>query len=1120
MSSSSPYEFVFPQHLVKDVLPRPGGVEVPQPPFAKDAAKRWRTRLDALRDEVNELLASDQTDADIAAAASDEASPAWAAMALHVSDWDGLFRLGGSLWGEAPRSWADAAVAALGPVAAAQVAVWWAATGVVVEKQDGGVVYTSRALYPGWVRQRRDGLGNPSERLAGFARHRLGHHEQILSPHDVRLRLRLAASGWDGVVEALEPLAELGDLARVVMAALVPQRRDWYAAADRGRSTDLLVSAATTGELMAFAGLGQEKWGWYDPHPAWPTLLDALGVEVAELAKAAFESGALDKSTLPVDVLTEIPTQTAFQLLLKAADTSREAATAVAAQTLRWPRIAAPILAASADTNPRSRTLLGMLSVDDLAEHRDEFAAAQWATIEAHAKASAGSVAEVGEVPELLVSPPWMDRPPVPMIKLAPPEGTQVRWLPGEREQWSDPSAVRSYRDGGRAAPDVLRGYVKAASSLVGGDPAQVLPFVSRLGQANHLAQFLVEAPPSATEVVLRPVGRAADLCFRKDLPLLRMVLARQEDQALAAKVALEYATDGYDWSDPHHAGRNVVGVCREWAPTWPQWSLVYPWVNRATVAKMAEWLAGKIKDRKEVARQYLLRNAEAASAYLFPAAFGKPGKAQSAAMMALGFLQTEGRAEQVAQAAATYGSQVVETWSAVAATAGLPQPMPTVPGWSAVGGLPQVQLASGAGALPARAVENLVVMAAISTIDAPYAGLQVVREACTPESLAVFAWGLFEQWQVAGHPASEGWVLDALGSFGNDEAARRLAPLVRAWPGESAHARAVKGLDVLLGIGTDVALMQLHSISQKVKFKGIKDQAQARIDDLAERLGLTSAQLSDRLVPDLGLGSDGSMVLDFGDKTFTVGFDELLRPTIADGDGKPRKALPKTATEPGASAAKTFATLKKDVRAIADLQLRRLEEAMVTQRCWTVEEFTTYLVDHPLVWHLTRRLVWQADNGFFRVAEDRSFADVDDETFTPVGTVRLAHQLNLGGHAPMWAALLADYEIGQPFPQVGRDTYTVDQVTGFDNLVVGSGKVLGLEKRGWRRGPAMDGGGQWSIDRPLPDGKVWELGLEPGFVVGEPMMFDEQTLHPADLTGLDPITCSEILRDLHTLQG
>ncbi|MCL2849497.1 MAG: DUF4132 domain-containing protein, partial [Micrococcales bacterium] len=506
------------------------------------------------------------------------------------------------------------------------------------------------------------------------------------------------------------------------------------------------------------------------------------------------------------------------------------------------------------------------------------------------------------------------------------------------------------------------------------------------------------------------------------------------------------------------------------------------------------------------------------------PAALGKRGKAQHTALSGLMVLHDSGHGDAVAEAAASFGEASAQAWETVVAAGpavlGLPAKVPVLPGWLAVAALPQVQLSSGAGALPTTAVENLATMLAISTMDAPYAGLEVVRESCTPESSSAFVWGLFEQWRVAGYPASEGWVLDALALLGDDGTARRLAPLVRAWPGESSHQRAVKGLDVLLGIGTDVALMQLHSISQKVKFKGIKDQAQARIEDLAEQMGLTAAQLSDRLVPDLGLGADGTMVLDFGDTTFTVGFDQQLRPTITDADGKPRKALPRSTKEPGASQVKRLALLKKDVRDLAALQLRRLEEAMVTQRGWTLEEFTTYLVDHPLVWHLTRRLVWHADNGFFRVAEDKTFADANDETFVPAGTVRVAHQLNLAGESSRWAQVLVDYEVVQPFQQVGRATYTAGQVTQFDTMRVPSTQVLSLEGRGWRRGPAMDGGGQWTIDRPLPDGTVWELGLDPGFTVGIPTEHEEQTLHPASLDGLDPIVVSEIVRDLNLLWG
>lgn len=87
---------------------------------------------------------------------------------------------------------------------------------------------------------------------------------------------------------------------------------------------------------------------------------------------------------------------------------------------------------------------------------------------------------------------------------------------------------------------------------------------------------------------------------------------------------------------------------------------------------------------------------------------------------------------------------------------------------------------------------------------------------------------------------------------------------------------------------------MHLHGIAQKVKFKGLQYEAQQRIRQVAERLGLSTEQLADRLVPDFGLDADGSMVLDYGPRRFLVRFDEQLKPFVADEDGKHRKALPK----------------------------------------------------------------------------------------------------------------------------------------------------------------------------------------------------------------------------------
>ncbi|WP_202124805.1 DUF4132 domain-containing protein [Actinomadura physcomitrii] len=255
-------------------------------------------------------------------------------------------------------------------------------------------------------------------------------------------------------------------------------------------------------------------------------------------------------------------------------------------------------------------------------------------------------------------------------------------------------------------------------------------------------------------------------------------------------------------------------------------------------------------------------------------------------------------------------------------------------------------------------------------------------------------------------------------------------------------------------------------------------------------RLGLSTDQLADRIVPAFGLDCDGTMTLDYGPRRFTVGFDEALRPVVADEAGKARKSLPK----PGAkddpalapAAYRTFADLKKDVRAVAADLLRRLEDAMVAQRRWTPAEFGEHIVGHPLVRHVARRLVWFAQDGDaatpFRIAEDRTYADVgDDLVDVPEhAAIGLAHPVRLGDALGAWSEVFADYEILQPFPQLGRAVHALadaerdgDRLERFEHLKVPLGTVLGLTGRGWEIGAPQDGGVQRWISRRAPRGPV-----------------------------------------------
>jgi predicted DNA-binding WGR domain protein len=203
------------------------------------------------------------------------------------------------------------------------------------------------------------------------------------------------------------------------------------------------------------------------------------------------------------------------------------------------------------------------------------------------------------------------------------------------------------------------------------------------------------------------------------------------------------------------------------------------------------------------------------------------------------------------------------------------------------------------------------------------------LKQIAEPASLAQFGWDLFQAWLTGGANSKDKWAFTALGMLGNDETARRVTPLIRAWPGESQHARAVLGLEVLGEIGTDVALMMLNGIAQKVKFKGLQEKAREKMDAIAAKRGMTAEQLADRLVPDLDLEDDGSKTLDFGPRSFRVGFDEALGPFVVDATGTRLKDLPKPNSKDdpalGAEAAETWKAMKKDVRALAGIQILRL---------------------------------------------------------------------------------------------------------------------------------------------------------------------------------------------------
>ncbi|HHZ9599429.1 TPA: DUF4132 domain-containing protein [Escherichia coli] len=571
-----------------------------------------------------------------------------------------------------------------------------------------------------------------------------------------------------------------------------------------------------------------------------------------------------------------------------------------------------------------------------------------------------------------------------------------------------------------------------------------------------------------------------------------------------------------------------------------------------------------KLKTLRQDARSWLLKYPQHAITGLLPAALGKTGEAQDNARAALRMLTENGHQPLLQEIARRYNQpEVTDAVNALLALDPLdnhPTKIPTLPTFYQPSLWTRPLLKANAQSLPDSALLHLGEMLRFPQEEALYPGLLQVKDACTTDSLAEFAWDLFTAWQTAGAPSKESWAFTALGVLGNDDTARKLTPLIRAWPGESQHKRATVGLDILAAIGSDIALMQLNGIAQKLKFKALQERAKEKIANIAESRELTVAELEDRLAPDLGLDDNGSLLLDFGPRQFTVSFDETLKPFVRDASGSRLKDLPKPNKSDDElqanNAVNRYKLLKKDARTVAAQQVARLESAMCLRRRWSPKNFQLFLVEHPLVRHLTRRLIWgvySAENQLlacFRVAEDNSYSTADDDLFTlPEGDISIGipHVLEISPtDAAAFGQLFADYELLPPFRQLDRNSYALteaernaSELTRWAGRKCPSGRVMGLANKGWMRGEPQDGGwigwmikplGRWSLIMEIDEG--FAVGMSPAELSAEQLLsklwlwegkaesygWGSNSTQEAQFSVLDAITASELINDIEAL--
>ena len=337
----------------------------------------------------------------------------------------------------------------------------------------------------------------------------------------------------------------------------------------------------------------------------------------------------------------------------------------------------------------------------------------------------------------------------------------------------------------------------------------------------------------------------------------------------------------------------------------------------------------------------------------------------------------------------------------------------------------------------------------------------------------------LFDKWMDAGAEAKKKWVLYAAAIHGGEAVVPLFHRQIQEWPQHSRGALAAEAVKALALNGSSEALLLVDQISRKFKFRQVKTAAAQALDYAATALGISRAELEDRIVPTLGFDENLERTFDYGSRSFRVYLTPALELEIFDGEDKRLKNMPspgkKDDPEKAAEAYADFKQLKKQLKTVAANQKLRMEQAMSAERLWNVAQWKALFIKNPVMHQFAIGLIWGIyENGSlketFRYMEDGSFNTVDEEEydFPEEGMAGLVHPIELSEEERnAWKEQLADYEVTQPIEQLDRPVYRIqEEEKGKNELTRFGGKLLNglslsgkLQSMGWYRGSVQDAG-------------------------------------------------------------
>ncbi len=338
----------------------------------------------------------------------------------------------------------------------------------------------------------------------------------------------------------------------------------------------------------------------------------------------------------------------------------------------------------------------------------------------------------------------------------------------------------------------------------------------------------------------------------------------------------------------------------------------------------------------------------------------------------------------------------------------------------------------------------------------------------------ANFANALLKAFQDSNAANKFKYYMTVAGLIGGDAALPKLNTLFRSCITNKRWRLAEYLVGAIAMVGSNKALRIVEMLSRKYASKRPKIGVAAReaLNAVAIEFNITADQLADRIIPDFGF-EDLYKTFEVGDDTYRAFVSKDNKLHYFNQDNKLRKSIPKETPKEIVAELKA---IDKEIRVVVKAQAGRLEQYLVTERSWTVDEWNQYYRNSPIMLIYVQKLLW----GLFKDDKlvDAFYCDEDIELYNfsdeeveleNGDAIKILHPLHLTAiELEQWKKKMYDMDFDFEFPILDRVVTEVleeEKDSSFTKVFLNTDIPKGadyvvsfLSRKGWHKETA-DGG-------------------------------------------------------------